>query len=986
MWIFDFWTKKKKENFYQNKGQVRDAYDRALPEQQEKIRQNAINTQDQNFSAYEYNEQARQNWEQNWQTAYRRDILWINDEEKVQKFSQNENNNLNFQDTEKSIEQNENIIKPAENNIQKIENDSRVSVSENSENFWPQNINSNISQNQNTIENKQAEKETLKTENNTQKDIFSQKTQENNLQNPQKIDWQSWNVEDWKKRWSSKEELENAVENKYSTVATYNEKWNLEAIINGEKFEWKLDSHWNPQKISLWKVGQEEQNKSYFMNMIQTGVNTKDLNEYIYKNNLQDDPVIKKQMEQKYLDDFEKPILQKYSSYSIKDLYKAVQNWELIPWTELFNKLPQAEAYNKAKSSLAIINADKDKDYTAYNASLDIQKTWEKLAEDFFDTTSANKILDNYKKDPDVKKHYDDIQRNQEKMVNLRKQLKDIEDITRNRMSWVPESVVQAEITRQSESILREIEVQEGMMNSSASMIDLKKKDLQLEMSVLQYTDSQKKSKYMASLDLYKYERWRMDRKEEMLFAEEAKGKAFEKNKAWELEKMEFQVKNQEIAFSRQQKAQKEMFELQQKYKWWTYQIWADWSLNYIVNWQAQRVKFDNWETLFTKNKEDGWNYKMDKNKDWTWTRVWINKNWKVNIENFDIDWNKIWWIPDRMYEAIDSIWDWHQCWAWVNKFLKSMWIKWNTFWNEYSQKQSKIDAREPAIWAIAVYNPSQIWSENYKYWHVAIVTWIDPDGKHVYVTDWNWDWKSEKKTENKKVPLSTILANNWGFHYPKYPWVRTSEQLLDNSKNSWNKNLNWALNANWFSNKALSWAEDLWKWLVTMKDIPSKSRDEVQEAKKFLEKQWFFKLKEDDEQSIRLKSKIDLIDDMLKKDWDLNSLSWKWQMNYWFESWKNDMINNIESLLSNDVLKTLIDAKANWASFGALSNAELDMLRAAADRLWTWAIRNEKTQRITWFNKSEKQLKDDLTNFKDKYIRAYKKATWIDLWNPAWL
>jgi hypothetical protein len=49
----------------------------------------------------------------------------------------------------------------------------------------------------------------------------------------------------------------------------------------------------------------------------------------------------------------------------------------------------------------------------------------------------------------------------------------------------------------------------------------------------------------MSALDLYKYDRNRMD----------------------EFKKLEMQYKNQELAFNRQQKAQKEMYELQQKYK-----------------------------------------------------------------------------------------------------------------------------------------------------------------------------------------------------------------------------------------------------------------------------------------------------------------------------------------------------------------------------------------------------------------------------------
>ena len=98
-------------------------------------------------------------------------------------------------------------------------------------------------------------------------------------------------------------------------------------------------------------------------------------------------------------------------------------------------------------------------------------------------------------------------------------------------------------------------------------------------------------------------------------------------------------------------------------------------------------------------------------------------------------------------------------------------------------------------------------------------------------------------------------------------------------------------------------------------------------------------------------------------------------------------MINNIEALLAQNTLKTLIDAKENWATFGALSDTELEMLRASATRLWKWA--NYKDKKLIWYDKSEEQLKEDLKELKEKYERAYEKATWINLSkenNPAGL
>lgn len=1070
-------------------------------------------------------------------------IPWVNDGI----FKQPWNSETFSQEQLNFMSENKDEIKQ---NFGNMSEEDKLKIRQISQNTINQNQTSTLNKEENLQNNQNFENQT---QNNTQNQENSQKQENNISQIPQNqaIDYGNWDVAGWKSRWSKKDELENAIEKKYGTVASWKDDGSLEAVINGEKFSWKIDWQGNPVKTSLWQANQGDINKNNFLGMLQNWSSVNDLNDYIYKNNLQDDPVIKKQMEQKYLDDFQKPILEKYKNYSLEDLYKAVENGELIPWTDLFNKLPQAGAYMQAKDSFAIINAKKEKDYTAYNTALDIEKISENHMSKVFDVSWAEKLMEKYRNDPDMKRNYDDIALRQKNIVNLQKQYAEIWDIVRRQMQGSNEAMIQAEITRQAGSILTQIKAEEGMMNASASLIDLKRTDLQLEFSALQYTDNQKRAKYTESLNLYKYERWRLD----------------------DFQKMELQFKNQELAFNRQHQAQKEIMELQQKYKGWTYQVWVDGSLNYIVNWQAQKVKFDDWQVLFTNSRQDV-TTQTKLNEDWTFSVYSVSKDWKnVNIQNYDLEWNLIAWMPNRIADALAKVWvDWKQCWEWVNDYLNALWVKGKYIQDSWESKKALINSEKPIIWWLAIWNPASVGSKNHKYWHVGIVEWMTPDWQYVLISDWNADWVSEKFTRNRKVPISEI-TKTWWFNKPpiaitkenqtqdtrtnfqsfwlpeeeidlstsewvkKYPneasfknnnptwltynavwpklreewkkmWIRFEEggkrpasewwnyvkfasiqdwmeaykytlkrsnltvferlkqwrwwwnegdvtyannilasawlnHLRDkridslsnedfealivaqlphesgwlfkymkqngwisnnsiniwntktsknstNTVNSWNsvnQNLSNSYDNGWeFSRQALSWAEDLWKWLVTMKEIPSKSRDEVQEAKKYLEKQWFFKLKEDDEQAINIKSKIDLINSMLEKNWDLNSLSWRWQMDYWFDSWKKDMINNIESLLSNDVLKALIDAKANWATFGALSNAELDMLRAAADRLWTWAIRNEKTQRITWFDKSEDQLKEDLRNFKDKYIRAYKKATGIDIWNPAWL
>ena len=1001
MWMFNFWTKKQKEkiqNLWAN--QVQQVVNNMTDEQKAQVNQIAENTKNQNFDAAAYNKQARENWEADWQSAYRRDILNINDNNSTETEAEKKRRLFQENQAKQEAEYQKRIAEDPNTSVeawlQNVWDLNRLNISQEAKNAelarrnWQANQTQTVQNQseqsqtvQNPVQTTQNQQTTNPEQNQTQlnQNNWVVNTVINQAQTAGNVDYNTWDVAWWKSRGSSKEELENAIEKKYWTVANWKSDWSLEAVINGQKFKWNIDANWNPEKTNLWSVNQTDIIKNQVSQMIQNWNTIEEINDYVYKNNLQDDLDIKNQLKQKYISDYEKPILQKYRNLSLQDLHKAVKNGEILPGTEVFNKLPQAEAYNQYQKSFAIIDAGKDSDFSNVNSTIEIEKIVEQSISKFFDTAEIKDVTERWKNDPEIKQYRDDIYKNQKNIIEYKKQMKDIEKNVRARMWWASESTIQAEIAWQTESLLNNISTETALMNASLGMIWDRKWDFEVEMKMLGYKDSMKKEQYMAGLDLYKYDRNRMD----------------------EFQKLELQYKNQELAFNREQKAKREMIELEQKYKkenkTWAYQIWVDWSLNYVVDWVAQKVKFDDWKTLFTKTRWDlDISYKQ--NADWSYTAIEINKNtWNVNLRTFDIDWHDVWWVSSKVFDAISSIPNsWRQCWQAVNDYLEKMWWR-REFGDSWESKKAKINSLNPVKWGIAVRNPAKPGTELGKYWHVGIVTGISPDWQKVYITDWNyrWDWKKDER----EVFISEITWADGGFYVPEYltnrflesKWKTSTKASTAASTASSSASTATTSSTSWgvsekYSEEAYAYAEDLWKWRIKIANIPAKSRWEVQLAKKELESQWFFKLKPTDEMAVEMQKNIDMIDDMLKNhDSDLNSLAWLWQMDYWFDSTKNDMINNIETLLAQNTLKTLIDAKENWATFGALSDTELEMLRASATRLWKWA--NYKNSKLIWYNKSEKQLKEDLRELKEKYERAYEKATWINLGkenNPAGL
>lgn len=86
----------------------------------------------------------------------------------------------------------------------------------------------------------------------------------------------------------------------------------------------------------------------------------------------------------------------------------------------------------------------------------------------------------------------------------------------------------------------------------------------------------------------------------------------------------------------------------------------------------------------------------------------------------------------------------------------------------------------------------------------------------------------------------------------------------------------------------------------------------------------------------------------------------------------KQDFISGVQQLQSQLSLDSLIQAKAKGATFGALSEGELNVLSQSASKLGSWAIKDSNGN-VTGYNASEKSFKQEL----DK-INNYAKLDYL--------
>lgn len=105
-----------------------------------------------------------------------------------------------------------------------------------------------------------------------------------------------------------------------------------------------------------------------------------------------------------------------------------------------------------------------------------------------------------------------------------------------------------------------------------------------------------------------------------------------------------------------------------------------------------------------------------------------------------------------------------------------------------------------------------------------------------------------------------------------------------------------------------------------------------------------------------------------------LKAASGAWRaVMYGSDTWKakKDFLGSVNEILSNKTLQKLIDAKAEGATFGALSEGELELLRSASSKLGTWGIIDKKTQKIKGFSAGEESVKKELERMRDLITKS---------------
>jgi hypothetical protein len=152
---------------------------------------------------------------------------------------------------------------------------------------------------------------------------------------------------------------------------------------------------------------------------------------------------------------------------------------------------------------------------------------------------------------------------------------------------------------------------------------------------------------------------------------------------------------------------------------------------------------------------KDNWDWTSSLTIQWVWDiPESINRQQRIKdyTEVADALWKNVQNTALALASGIKNYSPTGQCGAFVNDYLAALWIS-NWFGDYLDEKMKKKNQDYPTLWSVAIMD---FWvkDKNWKpYWHVWIVTWINPDWS-IVITDSNWAWDEKKLTH-------TMTAND---------------------------------------------------------------------------------------------------------------------------------------------------------------------------------------------------------------------------------
>jgi len=588
----------------------------------------------------------------------------------------------------------------------------------------------------------------------------------------------------------------------------------------------------------------------------------------------------------------------KYSTFTNEQLSAAIKSGDIVVWSEQYNSLPETQrvAFEQFKAQEDAIDVT-DKATTDAQFAVDNNKT-----------ISLNDIVAQFKgifssdlrtksqellNTPEINAKAQELENKQNEIDKINDKLD--EDLLRKRIikefPWYPAWFINSKVRDEKNDLIREKNSLVNEYNSALWTYKSLKDNAQNEIDIIKYEDTQNREIYTTALNLFE------TRVEQMKKEERAEFEAMNKRLAADTKfQRDLIVKEFEAGLKAEE-------------KWWVYKTDRQGREIYVKDWVSTFVRNVEWEILFTETTKEYTD--TTQKEDWVFVTTRSYKDWRPpEYFTYDINWDSSNNWNNVINNLISNIISNDlQCWEAVNKYVVwQLWVSRDDFWmwDSYASKKKLINSTTPVVWGVAIWNDENAAEWKFtEFWHAWIITWYDANKGTLSITDWNWNWDKMKSTH--EVAITDILWSDGWFYtpnsIPKAVWFESEDTPL------YKKFLAGKLTAT--DQKAI---KDF--------DVFKVKAELYQED---LVKQWTPQLE-----------KIFALATNLR-----DTAPWrKWRIAAWFETSRlfsadlADYHADFEAFISNQALGNLVQLKQDWATFGALSDKELQFIQSSATNL----------------------------------------------------
>jgi len=603
----------------------------------------------------------------------------------------------------------------------------------------------------------------------------------------------------------------------------------------------------------------------------------------------------------------------KYSSYNNEQLFDAQSQGDFVIWDEQYALLNPEQ-----KASYAEFYALKQK---AGDVNINEQTNWVRLSiennikeiESYLNTSEMEKKVKEITGNDKITTAYSELNAIADEITDTKAELKKIEAQVRVRHKWVPDSILSWIIKDKQQVVWDALDKLINRHTNKLATISGLQNQMKTDLSILQMEFENDKYLYQNALAKYNADiAW-----------------------ATELEKMKLEEQNKINGEYRKFLYDKKIAEYQNaldktKEKP-TYEVDSNGRLVWIVDGVATPVIDNLGNTIYKVTKdgykeyltEDGnWNKIIVRTKPWETPiilPIWLD--WKIEPIMNDL-YSKLWTVQSKAFGTS------------MNEFMQTIGAE-KIFTNNYTQNQKLINEAKPKVWDVVIWND---WVD--KQWKLWVVLDINYGEEKLQVFGWDnsgkWQWQGEV------VDMLSVNASNGWYHRPK-----STDKAITGYDNSL---------VPYFS-QASEWKKIDYKNLwVSSEEFKKQFNNYTQELSKWFEQEYI---------------KIYELARYLRY-WDGHfgaTATWvpvfNWTDAQTYETkWK--------AFIWGQALEHLINLKSRGATFGALSDAELEMIKTSAlalDAYWDEATYEDDLDKV--ITSLKKHIPSDYKDEKIKNTRV---------------